>query len=704
MKKLLLALALILAPSLAYGQCTGVFPAGALCGNPSASNSTPRPTNTLGGPFSATTLTATQGVISANPFGGQATLQLGSPSVAAAPYIDFHAGASNPGFDTRLITSSNGAISGSGTLFLQGTFSIQPVTLTTQKAINIFMAGSTTTATGAVEPSTCSLGSSVVAYNLSCVGEGADTGGVVPTFGHIFALDTGGANSTGSKVALEVNLYKSANSNPAVDRDHVALGVTAQTNTNDGGTGLTPGVNTKGTLFASSFGATLSGGAQNYLEIAGTEVDIGIISPATAAYRFGWEVVSQGDTHGAVQDGAYVVGSTSSIGFKTGLLFTFANGSKPIATTGTVIGNDNIAATVNHIMDFSNWTVTGNIFTFGQYILSGTAVAQHVTGIAANTSADGLSLTNPTAATSGNQRYSPRFRVTGQGFQTSTNTSQTVDWTIENRPVQDTPNPSTKLVISSQINAAGYNERFSIIDSVTGSASTATLTSAGGATQILLSVLANNNVGVLYADGSTVSVGALQALPFSFITNNLTRAFIDSTGIFQFGAADAASPAGRTVQIQSVSAGTSNTAGINWTFNASRGTGTGAGGNLIWQVAPAGGSGSSQNSFIQAMVIDSLGHIRVGNNTAPALTSCGGGSPAIIGDDTAGEVTMGTTATGCVITFNKAYAAAPLCTLNWQATPLASQSWTVSTTAITTVQTSTSSNKLNYICRARNGG
>jgi hypothetical protein len=92
------------------------------------------------------------------------------------------------------------------------------------------------------------------------------------------------------------------------------------------------------------------------------------------------------------------------------------------------------------------------------------------------------------------------------------------------------------------------------------------------------------------------------------------------------------------------------------------------------------------------------------SGTAPALTSCGGGSPAITGTDVAGEVTTGTTATGCVITFNVAYVSAPYCAVSWQATPLASQSYSVSNTAITLVQTSTSSNKINYTCMAQSGG
>lgn len=89
--------------------------------------------------------------------------------------------------------------------------------------------------------------------------------------------------------------------------------------------------------------------------------------------------------------------------------------------------------------------------------------------------------------------------------------------------------------------------------------------------------------------------------------------------------------------------------------------------------------------------------IATGGTTAPALTSCGT-TPAIVGTDLAGTVTMGTTATGCVITFNAAFSVAPVCTVTWIATPLASQSYTTSTTAITLTQTSTSNNVVKYIC------
>jgi hypothetical protein len=71
----------------------------------------------------------------------------------------------------------------------------------------------------------------------------------------------------------------------------------------------------------------------------------------------------------------------------------------------------------------------------------------------------------------------------------------------------------------------------------------------------------------------------------------------------QLGAADAAAPVAQTLSVQSVVAGTSNTAGTNFTIDGSQGTGTGAGGSLIFRVAPAGSSGSAQNALSTALTI-----------------------------------------------------------------------------------------------------
>jgi hypothetical protein len=71
------------------------------------------------------------------------------------------------------------------------------------------------------------------------------------------------------------------------------------------------------------------------------------------------------------------------------------------------------------------------------------------------------------------------------------------------------------------------------------------------------------------------------------------------------GAADAAAPVAQTLSVQSVVAGTSNTAGANLTITGSQGTGTGAGGSIIFQVAPAGSSGTAQNALSTALTIAS---------------------------------------------------------------------------------------------------
>jgi len=65
---------------------------------------------------------------------------------------------------------------------------------------------------------------------------------------------------------------------------------------------------------------------------------------------------------------------------------------------------------------------------------------------------------------------------------------------------------------------------------------------------------------------------------------------------------------------------------------------------------------------------------------------------------------MGTSATGCVVTFNVAYVGTPVCVVNWIATPLASQSYVTSNTALTLTQTSASGNVAKYICMAPSGG
>ena len=71
----------------------------------------------------------------------------------------------------------------------------------------------------------------------------------------------------------------------------------------------------------------------------------------------------------------------------------------------------------------------------------------------------------------------------------------------------------------------------------------------------------------------------------------------------QIGPADAGSPVAQTIGVQSVVAGTSNTAGANWTLIGSLSTGSGASGDIVFQTGGTGAGATVQNSAVTALTI-----------------------------------------------------------------------------------------------------
>jgi hypothetical protein len=126
-----------------------------------------------------------------------------------------------------------------------------------------------------------------------------------------------------------------------------------------------------------------------------------------------------------------------------------------------------------------------------------------------------------------------------------------------------------------------------------------------------------NRIAARYGDfdinGSGTGVDSAGLFYFSNTASNAIFAFADTflsrknTRILQLGAADAATALAQTLSVQSVVAGTSNKAGENFTITGSQGTGTGAGGSIIFQVAPAGGSGTAQNAFVTRLQLNASG-------------------------------------------------------------------------------------------------
>jgi hypothetical protein len=141
---------------------------------------------------------------------------------------------------------------------------------------------------------------------------------------------------------------------------------------------------------------------------------------------------------------------------------------------------------------------------------------------------------------------------------------------------------------------------------------------------------------------------------------------------FRFGAADASPAQAQTLNVQSVVAGTTNGAGAAFTINGSQGTGTGAGGSIVFQVAPAGGAGTAQNALVAALTIDSAKNVYAENTVygggafGPSLglgatdkfsvgSTQGFGNATVINCGTAGSVAFAreSVSTGNVIIGNK---------------------------------------------------
>lgn len=266
-------------------------------------------------------------------------------------------------------------------------------------------------------------------------------------------------------------------------------------------------------------------------------------------------------------------------------------------------------------------------------------------------STDGVILQNTTAAAAGAQQWSPRLHLIGQGWKTdATAASQTVDWIVENQPVQAAANPTSKLVFSSQVNAGGYTGQVS------------------------------------FASGGQVGFPAqTKAAPFYLST--------DTTSGWYRSAAN---------QWTWVNAGSSL-----FSFIASSRTQLSSTYPLTWSSGDAEGTndiGFVRSGVGQLDVISSTASCATASNcrdlrlrhliasgTAPTIdTGCGTGTLATGASDGAGKITTNTTgACTIVMTFGVAWSRAPSCHVNNETTANLSRATTTTTTATFTGTTVT---------------
>jgi len=122
--------------------------------------------------------------------------------------------------------------------------------------------------------------------------------------------------------------------------------------------------------------------------------------------------------------------------------------------------------------------------------------------------------------------------------------------------------------------------------------------------------------------GATIGSDALGVTGTSTFTGNVTIAsasqLLWSTDLIftrkaaatlHLGAADVdTAPVAQTLGVQgALAGGTANVAGANFTIAGSQGKGTGVGGSLIFQTAPAGSTGTAVNALVTALTINSTG-------------------------------------------------------------------------------------------------
>ena len=133
---------------------------------------------------------------------------------------------------------------------------------------------------------------------------------------------------------------------------------------------------------------------------------------------------------------------------------------------------------------------------------------------------------------------------------------------------------------------------------------------------------------------SQVGDGALEISNYLQTNNSILS--VPTSATLHLGNFDVAAPVAQTLGVQNVVAGTTNTAGANFTITGSQGTGTGAGGAIVFQTAPVGTSGTTQNALTTAMTIAPTGYVGIGTTAPQSMLHV-----------QAGEVQVGSSGASC---------------------------------------------------------
>jgi hypothetical protein len=128
-----------------------------------------------------------------------------------------------------------------------------------------------------------------------------------------------------------------------------------------------------------------------------------------------------------------------------------------------------------------------------------------------NPSADGLVLQNASAATASQQQASPNIHLIGQGWSTTSGTSQQLDWVINTLPAAGT-SPTNSLNFNWQVNGAGFTNAMRLTTggqlTLSGTSFPLLLVQSTGATPAFVNI--NDNAGGNQAGFQLLDAGTAQ--------------------------------------------------------------------------------------------------------------------------------------------------------------------------------------------------
>jgi len=268
------------------------------------------------------------------------------------------------------------------------------------------------------------------------------------------------------------------------------------------------------------------------LSSSSTDTFVGTATPALSSYTTGTHVTFVANTAntGAASINVNSLGAKTIVKVAGGVTTTLANNDILVnqvvdlvydgtnfqiqSTLGNAAAGGGTPAGSDTYVQYNDSSAFGG--NAGLTINKTTGALTHTrTTLAANTLGTGYLLTNTTAATSGNQSYSPAIQLTGQGWKTTaTAASQAVDWYIFNQPVQGAANPTTNLLFQSQVNGGTITTRATLSDS--GTFNAAAFTAASG------SFVANSG-------GFTASASSI----FAFSTRSRIKSTVDGSISFR---------------------------------------------------------------------------------------------------------------------------------------------------------------------------